>query len=307
MTDTGSNICTGHSKGLILNDIKYVIITPARDEEKHIEGTIQSVIGQSIVPAEWVIVDDGSQDRTYEIIERYSTQYSWIHPFKRPDRGYRKSGGGVVDTFYDGYDNLETMGADFIVKLDGDLFFGNTYFEDCLKEFLKNPKLGIGGGTIYSNVGGKYVMEKNPSFHVRGATKIYRRDCWRDIGELIRAPGWDTLDEIKANMHGWETRSFPDILLYQERGTGGADGQWRDNVKNGLANYISGYHPVFMLLKCLKRIFRKPRIVGGTALMYGYIGGYITNAKQVDDKNLLKYVKQQQINRLLLRHSLWKY
>jgi len=290
-----------------MKSASYVIVTPVRDEEKHIEGTIRSVARQGVLPAEWVIVDDGSRDQTYEIIERYSRQYSWIHPVRRSDRGYRKPGGGVIEAFYDGYSRLKTKGWDFIVKLDGDLIFEKHYFEDCFGEFVKNPKLGIGGGTIYSNIDGKYEMERNSSFHVRGATKIYHRDCWGDIGELIRAPGWDTLDEIKANMLGWETRSFPDIPLYQERVTGGADGQWRNFVKNGLANYISGYHPLFMLVKCLKRIFRKPRIVGATALMYGYIGGYINKAKQVDDKNLVKYIRQQQINRLLLRHSLWKY
>lgn len=294
-------------KGLNLNDIKYVIITPARDEEKHIEGTIRSVIGQSILPTEWVIVDDGSRDRTYEIIEKYSKQYPWIYPVRRNDRGYRKAGGGVVDTFYDGYDKLKKKEADFIVKLDSDLFFGNTYFADCFREFLNNPRLGIGGGMIYNNINGNYLLEDCPPFHVRGATKIYRWECWKAIGKLNRAPGWDTLDEIKANMLGWETRSFREIPLYQERITGGADGQWRNYVKNGLANYISGYHPLFMLLKCLKRIFQKPRILGSVALMYGYVSGYIKKIKRVDDKNLVEYIRKQQINRLLFRDSLWKY
>ena len=307
MTDTMSKISDSYSEGTILKDIKYVIITPARDEEKHIEGTIRSVIGQSIVPTEWVIVDDGSRDRTYEIIEGYASQFSWITPVRRSDRGFRKAGGGVIDAFYDGFHKLATKNWDFIVKLDGDLVFGNTYFECCFKEFLKNPKLGVCGGTIYSNVDGKYFREDSPAFHVRGATKIYRRKCWEDIGELIRAPGWDTLDEIKANMLGWETRSFPEIPLYQERVTGGADGQWRNYVKNGLANYISGYHPLFMLLKCLKRIFQKPRIIGATALMYGYVSGYMKRIKQVDDKSLVEYIRKQQINRLLLRDSIWKY
>ena len=183
----------GFGKGLILRDIKYVIITPARDEEKYIEGTIRSVIQQTILPAEWVIVDDGSKDRTSEILERYSTQFTWIHPVNRADRGYRKSGGGVVDAFYEGYGELTTTDWDFIVKLDADLVFGNEYFEDCFKKFIENPKIGIGGGTIYSNINGKYVKENCPPFHVRGATKIYRRDCWSAIGDLIRAPGWDTL------------------------------------------------------------------------------------------------------------------
>lgn len=294
-------------KGLILNDIRYVIITPARDEEEHIEGTIRSVIHQTILPVEWVIVDDGSKDRTPEIIDRYVKQYSWIHLVRRPDRGFRNSAGGEIDAFYCGFEIIKTSDWDFIVKLDGDLVLPGEYFEECFKVILKNPKIGIGGGTIYNRINGKYIKESCPPFHVRGATKIYRRECWMAIGELIRAPGWDTLDEIKANMLGWETRSFREIPLYQERITGGADGQWRNYVKNGLANYISGYHPLFMLFKCLKRLFQKPRIVGATALMYGYISGYVKKIKRVDDKGLVRYIREQQIKRLLLRNSLWKY
>jgi glycosyltransferase involved in cell wall biosynthesis len=286
---------------------RYVVVSPVRDEEKYIELTVQSMISQSIKPMEWVIVNDGSTDRTGEIIDKYAAQYDWIHAFHRADRGYRKAGGGVVDAFYDGYGVIRQEDWDFIVKFDGDLFFGETYFESCFEEFANNPKLGIGGGTIYSNVDGKYILEECPSFHVRGATKIYRRKCWIDMGELIRAPGWDTVDEIKANMLGWETRSFSNVHLYQERVTGGAEGKWKDHVKHGLANYIAGYHPVFMILKCLKRLFNKPRIIGSIALMTGFIKGYISDVSQVDDDDLIKYIRQQQMNRLLFRKSLWKY
>lgn len=287
--------------------IKYVIITPARDEEKHIEGTIRSVIQQSVLPCEFVIVDDGSKDNTSEIVKRYSTQYPWIYLVRRLDRGYRNSAGGEIDAFYCGHKTLQTRDWDYIVKLDADLVFSNTYFEDCFKEFMNNPMLGIGGGTIYNNVNTKYVIENCPPFHVRGATKIYRRDCWVAIGELLRRPGWDTLDEMKANMLGWQTKSFPNISLYQERATGGVEGQWKNNVKNGLANYVAGYHPLFMLLKCLKRIFQEPRILGAMALMYGYLCGYVNRVDQVEDRKLIKYIRNQQIRRLMFRDSLWKY
>lgn len=292
---------------VILPPTKYVVITPARDEEKFIEGTIRSMIQQTMPPVEWVIVDDGSKDRTPEIIERYSSQHAWIRLVRRPDRGYRNSAGGEIDAFYCGFKTLKTRDWDFIVKLDGDLVLHKEYFENCIKVFQENPKIGIGGGTIYIPINGQYVIESCPPFHVRGATKIYRRDCWIDIGELIRRPGWDTLDEIKANMLGWETKTFQDIPLYQERATGEVEGKWRDNVKNGLANYVSGYHPLFMLAKCFMRIFKKPWIVGSLGLMYGYMSGYANRVDQVADKDLVKYIRDQQIRRLTLRTSLWKY
>jgi hypothetical protein len=145
----------------------------------------------------------------------------------------------------------------------------------------------------------------DPAFHVRGATKIYRRGCWEQIGGLIRAPGWDTLDEIKANMLGWTTRTFPDLQIIHHRPAGGAYGQWNNLLKNGRANYIVGYHPLFMLLKCLRRAFEKPYLLHGCGLWLGFLGGYVKGVPRAAEKEVIQYFRQQQINRLLGRKSLW--
>src|SRR6202171_3709049 len=126
-----------------LSNIKYVIITPARDEEAHLQKTIESVVAQTIRPVEWLIVNDGSTDRTGEIIDEYSARYPWIRAVHRTNRGFRKAGGGVVDAFNDGY-RTTTKDWDFIVKLDGDLSFEPDYFEKCFNHFEREPKLGVG-------------------------------------------------------------------------------------------------------------------------------------------------------------------
>jgi len=285
---------------------KYIIITPVRDEEAYVEKTIKSVVQQTIRPVEWVIVNDGSSDKTGNIIDKYAKQYSWIHTCHRKNRGFRKAGGGVIEAFYEGYNSLQSTDWNYIVKLDGDLSFDKDYFEKCLLEFQKNPKLGVGGGTIYNLVDTSLIEEKNPAFHVRGATKIYKRECWNDIGELIRAPGWDTLDEIKANMMGYETRTFPELKLIQHRVTGSADGTWQNWVKNGRANYIAGYHPLFMIFKCFKRTFQKPYFIVSSGLFYGFISGYLQKIPQVSNDKLLQYLRKQQLRRLLLMKSIWK-
>ena len=287
-------------------DIQYVVITPARDEALYIEKTIESAASQTIKPVEWVIVNDGSTDDTGKIIDRYSKQYPWIQTIHRENRGFRKSGGGVIEAFYDGYHSLKSKDWDYIVKLDGDLSFREYYFEKCFEYFKGNSKLGIAGGMVYHVINGVDKLEKNPSFHVRGATKIYRRECWDAIGGLIKSPGWDALDEVKANMLGWETKSFPDLKLIHHRYTGNADGIWRNSVKNGTADYISGYHPLFMFLKCTKRFFQKPYIIGSAGHFYGFLAGYIKNMPQVNDSNLINYLRRQQIKRLFFRESIWK-
>lgn len=286
--------------------IRYVVVSPVRDEGEHLAKTAESIIGQTIRPATWIIVNDGSTDGTAEIIDRYASRYPWIHAVHRENRGFRKSGGGVMEAFYDGYGRLESTDWDYLVKLDGDLSFSNDYFERCFLEFEKDSRLGIGGGGIYHIVDGKMVLEKTPLFHVRGATKIYRKACWKDIDGLIKAPGWDTLDEVKANMKGWKTHSFEELSVIHHRFTGEADGGWRNAVKNGLGGYISGYHPLFMLLKCAKWIFHKPYLISGLGLIYGYLYGYITNAKIIQDEELVKYIRKEQMKKLLFMKSIWK-
>jgi poly-beta-1,6-N-acetyl-D-glucosamine synthase len=285
----------------------YVIISPVRNEAKYLPLTVEAVAKQTILPRRWIIVDDGSQDETGAIAEAAAAKYDWIQVVHRSDRGYRQPGGGVVETFYDGYNQLGALEWQFVVKLDGDLSFAPDYFARCLLHFHQNPRLGIGGGTICKEMDGFLTPEStaDPAFHVRGATKIYRRECWECIEGLIRAPGWDTVDEFKANMLGWATYTFQEIPVHHYRPAGQAQGDWKNWVKNGRANYVTGYHPLFAFLKCVSRLKSKPYGIAALGLFTGYVGGYLEKAPMVGDKQLIRYVRDQQMRRLLNRESLW--
>jgi glycosyltransferase involved in cell wall biosynthesis len=285
---------------------KYVVVTPARDEEAYIGLAMECMLKQTVRPVEWVIVNDGSTDKTGAIIDDYARQYTWIHACHRTNRGFRKAGGGVVEAFNDGYESLACLDWDFIVKFDGDLSFGPQYFEKCFEYFKREPDLGIGGGGIYHVVDGQEHLEACPAFHVRGATKIYRKACWEGLGGLWPAPGWDTFDEVKANRLGWTTRSFNDLHLTHHRVTGTADGVWAGLVKNGRANYICGYHPLFMLGKCVRRVLHRPWIFGSIALAYGFVSGYLKRIPQVDDTLTIAYLRRQQLGRLAGSRTIWK-
>lgn len=288
-------------------DPKYVVVTPVRDEVSYIERTIASMSRQTLPPKRWVIVDDGSTDGTREILDMRAAAIPWLTVTHRGNRGFRAAGGGVVEAFYAGFSLVQDEQWDFVVKLDGDLSFEPSYFERCFAIFRAEKRLGIGGGTVCHLVDGRPEIDAagDPPFHVRGATKIYRRECWDAIAPLIRAPGWDTVDEVKANLHGWTTRTFSDITLMQHKPTGGADGAWRNSFKNGLANYISGYHPLFMLAKCARRALRWPPFAESAALLAGFASGYLNRVPQVDDAAAIRYLREQQMRRLLLRPSIY--
>jgi biofilm PGA synthesis N-glycosyltransferase PgaC len=287
-------------------NIRYVVITPARNEAPYLRGTIDSMARQTIQPAQWLIVDDGSTDDTAAIIEDAARKHLWITLVRRRDRGFRKSGGGVVEAFYDGYAHVREPAWDFIVKLDADVTFEPDYFAVCFSKFASDATLGIAGGTILVKGNGTVKVDSpgDPPFHVRGATKIYRRSCWEQISPLVPAPGWDTIDEVRANMHGWTTRTFADVPMIQHRATGASDGEWRNWYKNGLANYVTGYHPLFMLAKCVKRAFRRPP-VASLALGAGFCSGYLKRVPQFEDLDAVRYLRRQQLRRLMSRPSIY--
>ena len=285
---------------------RYVIITPVRDEARFIEQTIASIRGQTVTPAKWVIVNDGSTDGTGELAERHAAEAPWIRVVHRTNRGFRKPGGGVMEAFRDGYETLQCNEWDFLVKLDGDLTLPAEYFERCFEHFERDVRLGIGGGVICHAQQGAWRVEKNPRFHVRGATKIYRKECWQEIGGLWMAPGWDTIDEVKANMLGWRTYSFGELQVFHYRLTGTAEGLLRDRTKHGLACYVAGYHPLFLIASCLRRLVQRPYIAGSMATLYGFMKGYWIRTGQVNDPQMIAYLRSQQLRRLFGLNTIWR-
>jgi hypothetical protein len=298
-----STVAKEHSPDRLTS--QYCIITAVRDEEAFIGATIECVAAQTIRPAEWIIVNDGSTDQTGIIIDQYAKRYSWIQPIHRENRGFRSTGGGI-EGFLLGTESLKSRDWEFLVNLDGDLTFALDYFEKCFEHFRRLPRLGIGGGTIYNEIGENLQVERTPLYHVRGATKIYSRRCWEDIGGLVPGLGWDTVDEVKANMRGWTTQSFLDLQLIHHRVTGTAEGQWWGLVKDGHADYIVGYHPLFFAAKCMRRLFKPPFVLGAIGLSYGFLRSCVQRKPRVGDKEFVRYLRSQQLRRLFGLETIWK-
>jgi len=277
---------------------KYVIVSPARNEAKYIEKTLKSVISQTTRPISWIIVNDGSTDETRSIVAKYSAEYSWIIIVDRPPSNYGP-GRGVVEAFYAGYAKVKDSDFDFIVKLDADLEFNDRYFEDLFKRFDENPKMGMASGKTYVQENGKLIVEECPDFIVRGPSKVYRKECFNDIGKLYPARGWDTIDIFMAKMKGWETRSYADLVVIHLRRMGwGYSGISKGRLNEGKTCYFLGYHPIFMLAKCVYKLFDKPYILGSCALLVGYLSGYLKNAERFPDKAFIEYLRRHQIRRM---------
>lgn len=278
---------------------KYLVITPARNEEEFIERTIKSMISQSILPCLWIIVDDGSTDQTPNIVNDYCQKYPWIKLVMIADRGYRKRGSGIVGAFYEGLKLVDSSAFDFIVNMDADISFKSDYFERLLHRFNQDSTLGIASGACYIEKFDHLEIERNPIDHARGAGRVYRQSCWSQIGGMEQALSWDVIDELKAQTRGWKTRSFEDLVLIHHRPTAAAEGIAQGRIRGGLTSYYIGYHPIYLLIRSVYLMTKPPYIIGGLLLLYGYSYGYIKRMERVKDRDLIRFVRKKQLQSLL--------
>ncbi len=260
----------------------YIVISPAKDEGQYIEKTIQSMTGQSLTPRKWIIVDDGSHDETPNIVARYAAQYPWISIFPLARNGERKPGSAVINAFMAGFDLIKNDNFDFIVKLDCDLEIPEGYFATLLRRFESDPKLGIASGIYAEEHGHDWKPVKMPKYHAAGCSKMVRAECLRQIGGFIPQRGWDTVDEIRAQVMGWETCHFEDIVMRHLRSEGAGIGFTRTNLMHGQIYYMTGGGTLFFLLKCLHRLFfGKPIFLGGLMMFAGYMRAYLNGGPRL--------------------------
>jgi poly-beta-1,6-N-acetyl-D-glucosamine synthase len=283
---------------------RYIAITPARDEEQFLPDMIGSMVRQTILPTHWIIIDDGSQDRTSHIIDAAARKFPWIEP-KHLSRDRKREPGGesVIMRFLP---KEVWLNADYIVRFDSDLLFDSDYVEKLLAQFERDPSLGIASGCLIEPSRGGWRQNVLPSFHTRGPSKIYSCACFDAIGGLEAGEGWDTIDEVKALMRGFKTRNFRDIRAYHRRTTGSARGLHWARYGQGHVAYYVGYSQLFVLARAARLLFNSPPFLGALMFLVGFYSGYWRREPQVADRQLIRFVRDQQFRRLTFRNSVWR-
>ncbi len=263
--------------------------------------TLDSVVAQTIPPRQWIIVDDGSTDQTAAIVAEYAEIYPWIRLIRR--QGHGNIGGvsrGIeVKAFYEGFRYVDLDAVEYIGKLDGDLVLDPDYFERLLERADNDPKLGIVGGVTYFIHRGRRVPESVPVTYVGGMCKLWRVACFRDIGGIVTDLGWDVLDVIRAQMRGWETRSYPELQIRHLRPTNARPNWIKGRRTLGRLDYSVGYHPLFELARCLYRMTLPPYIIGGLAILFGYTQAAARGEKRIASPDERRFLQKQQLRRLL--------
>lgn len=277
---------------------KYIIITPAKNEERFIEHTIESICDQKIKPHKWIIVDDGSTDQTSVIIEKYMDCYPWIILIKNDNFDEKRAGGPkVVRAFYKGYDAITDHNYNFIVKLDADLTLPNNYFEAVSRCFTDFPTVGICGGYCVNKRDGKLVKEKAAEFHVRGAFKAYRKECFADIGGIKPVWDWDGLDQMTAMYLGWEVRVLP-LAIIHHRETSKEYNRILHSLRSGKEYYRVGNGLLLGLVKSAFIIVKRPFFIGGTLFLFGFLIASLNKTNKIVNDDLAKFIRKFQYNRI---------
>lgn len=236
--------------------MKIYIIIPAYNEAEFIGETLQSLINQSFPANKIVVVDDGSTDATPDIVTDFTSKHPEISLVKNTSEGIHSPGTKVINAFNTGLENLDDS-FDIICKFDADLIFPKDYLEKTKLHFEKNPKIGMFGGFCEIQKNGAWILENlTGKDHIRGALKAYRKACFKDIGGLQAAMGWDTVDELLAQYHGWEITTDEDLRVKHLKPTG-KNYSKTSKYKQGAAFYRLRYGFVISVIASAKLAFNK--------------------------------------------------
>jgi len=252
---------------------RIVIVSPVRDEEATLERTIRCLTSQTLPPLLWVAVDDGSTDRTPEILAGAAANHTWIRVVRREDRGHRKLGGGVIDAFYAGLDAVD-VDYDFLAKMDVDLEFGPHYLERIMDFFRSDPRLAAASGKVFRREGDRLVEEFMIDEMVAGQFKLYRREAFERIGGFVREVMWDGIDFHQARRHGYRTASLhdPELRIIHLRLMGSSDRSiLHGRLRLGRGQWFMGSSLLYLVASGLFRMHEKPYVIGGLLIIVGYL------------------------------------
>jgi biofilm PGA synthesis N-glycosyltransferase PgaC len=280
--------------------LKYAIITPARNEEQFIRLTIESMVKQTHRPVRWVIVSDGSTDRTDDIVSEYVPSHDWITLIRLPEHRDR-SFAAKVQGFNAGFEQVATLTFDVVGNLDADISFEPDYFSFLMGQFESNQRLGV-AGTPFVEAGVHYDYRFTNIEHVSGACQLFRRECFAEIGGYVPIPGGgiDWTAVTTARMMGWETRTFIErtCLHHRPMGTGISKGALKAAFRHGRKDYALGGHPLWQLFRGAYQMTRPPFVVGGAAMVAGYAWAFVTRAERPISKDLITFHRAEQMARL---------
>ena len=281
----------------------YLLISPCRDEANYMRQTLDSVIAQSVRPARWMIVDDGSTDETPEILKEYAKRHDWIRIVTRSDRGRRSVGPGVIEAFYAGYETINPDDYDYLCKLDLDLRLPTRYFEILMQRMTSNPRIATCSGKAYIEEGGHLVYEGHGDETSLGMTKFYRVSQFREIGGFVREVMWDGIDCHCCRMKGWIACSWdePELRFIHLRPMGSSQQSiYVGRMRHGYGQYFMGTGFLYMAASAIYRMNQRPYVVGSLAMLWGWVKSAIQRTPRYENAEFREFIRRYQLRALVV-------
>lgn len=285
----------------------YVLVTAAYNEEGRIEETIKSVINQTHIPRKWIIVSDSSTDRTDDIIRDYAARYKFITYARQEKRDIdakrlEKVSIAQARAMALALEQLHDVEYEFLGNLDADITFEAEYYEKVINKLCDDPILGIAGGGAY-NINPDGTLAPGgfiKPYFVGGPIQLFRRKCLEDIGGYSPYGHSDCIAIAKARMKGWKVQCFPEIrAFHHEVPSNTVREKMPTCFRMGQMDYIMGGLFIFEVVRCTVRMFNKPFLLAGIAMLSGYVWGFITRKKIQISNDVIKYMQAEQMQKLL--------
>lgn len=271
--------------------LTYSIISPVRNEEGNLPRVAESLLAQEFLPTEWIVVDNGSTDNTTALVRALQEGSSRIKLVQVPGEFRPRRGAPIVRAFHAGLDHLQGE-PDVIVKLDADTSFEPSYFRSLLQEFECDASLGMASGVGMQFERGAWRRHHVTDHHVWGPCRAYRASCLKEILPLDEEMGWDGVDEVKARLKGWSTRSIRDLEFRHHRPLGLRDGSRRGQwVRQGQAAHYLGYRPSYLAMRALFRMRDEPWAL---AMLWGYTRAALQRIPQSPDAEVRAHIRARQ-------------
>lgn len=281
---------------------RYLLVSPCRDEAEYLQITIDTVAAQSVPPAKWLIVDDGSTDDTPKILAAAAAKHPFIQVVRRDNRGTRSVGPGVIDALYHGLSMVDLDDYDYVCKFDCDLEMPPRYFERTMEYFEQDPWLGTLSGKLHLRHKGELEQERTGDENSVGPVKFYRVSCFQDIGGFVREVCWDGIDGHMCRLKGWVARSVddPELRIVHLRQMGSSHvSLWNGRKRWGRGKYFMGSAPYYVAAVALYRMMERPYVLSGLGIFAGYVEAALKRNKRMDDREYLDYLRRFERDSLL--------
>ncbi|MGV6860144.1 MAG: glycosyltransferase family 2 protein [Putridiphycobacter sp.] len=195
------------------------VLIPNYNNEPYLIDCLNSILNQSYQKFDILIVDDGSTDKSLDIIKGFSD--------KRINLIQKKENSGIIDTLNIGLKHIQSK---YIVRMDADDLMSPNRIEKLVHFMEENPEIGVCGSGIqqFGLSDQVIIYERNPKqnkanllFHhsVGHASVIYRNNILKS-NSILYSQGYNYIEDYKIFYDLSKVTnitSIPDVLYYYRR------------------------------------------------------------------------------------------